>query len=807
MNTLFLNILKVITSIIFVLLVPILWFYDFGTSLVWTILIPLLPLGLIVIGFSRWRDVCPLALISKISQNINLFKKRKVPVWFENNFWYFQYALLFIALSLRLTSLNYDNTLLAIFFIGVILSAFFSNLFFTGKSWCNFFCPVGVVEKIYTISNAKNYKYDSKCGTCTACKVHCPDIDLETSYWKEGAAKQKSFVFYSFPGMILGFYLYFYLLSGSYEYYFLGTWTEDNLSLLSSGFFFAPFIPLFIAAPLTLALFSLFSFYIFKTIQDHLWKRRIFKEINYETLVHRVKTLASFISFNIFYIFAGAPSYMQYPFIYGIFYFFVVSLSSIIFYKEIFRQEAYYIQERFALKFINSWDSTKTIPSNLKEIYYTYINDNRPKKERLKMYKESITELMQEGVLNESSMKILSKLKEQIGISDFEHKRVISQIKQKNADLFDETIEKSAEKLFQENSYKKLIQNALNERLEIDETHLKSLQTQFNISDTLHHKIMLTLVNKNDKIHTDILTLLESIQTLISLQKSLYEDGSREILFLKYCIKNEFLYTSKELFAMLFTIYKNHHKVLKSLLNISKEKEEDELFILDENTLSFLDDDIAQKMLFIHKNFCFSKLKSDKNNNKEIIQKLLLHDSLQIATAALLNTKDNTKFYLTKNVLKRFDAVYDIEIRALLYRLVYQTHKITTYERMMYLNHISIFNNLKLDDLYSLGKSTKVLRYKDGEYIIKQGGLGNTLYILIRGSAVTEVNGVEIKSLSHRDYFGEVELLGGTKRSASVKVTQDTVLLAITKKEFKHFLERNPQVSSKVIKGIIKKLI
>ncbi|MDF1883232.1 cyclic nucleotide-binding domain-containing protein [Sulfurimonas sp. SAG-AH-194-C21] len=807
MHTLFINILKVITSIIFASLVPILFLYDFGTTLVWTILIPLLPIGLIIIGFSKWRDICPLALVSKISQRINLFKKRKVPVWFENNFWYFQYGLLFIALSLRLTTLNYDNKLLAIFFIGVILSAFFINLFFTGKSWCNFFCPLGVVEKIYTLSNAKNYNHDSKCGTCTACKVHCPDIDLETNYWKEGAIQQKNFVFYSFPGMILGFYLYFYLLSGSFEYYFLGTWTQDNLSLLYPGFFFAPFIPLFIAAPLSLAIFTTLSFYMFKSIERYLWKKRTFKDINYETLVHRVKTIASFIAFNVFYIFAGAPAYMHYPLVYGVFYFFVVSLSSIILYKEIFRQEAYYIQERFALKFINNWDSIKAIPSNLKEIYYTYINDNRPKKERLKMYKESITELMQEGVLNESSMKILSKLKEQIGITDLEHKRVIKEIKQKNADLFDETIEKSAEKLFQENSYKTLIENALNDRLEIDETHLKSLQLQFNISDTLHHKIMLTLVNENDTIETDILKLLDSIETLIILQKSIFEDGTREILFLKYCIKNEFLYTSKELFSMLFTIYKDNHKVLKSLLNISKEKENDEDFIMDENTLSFLDATIAQKMLFIHKEFRFSSLKSDINLNTSMIKKLLLHDSLQIVTAALLNTKDDTDMYLTQNVLKRFDTVHDIEIRTLLYRLIYQTQEITTYERMMYLNHISIFNNLKLDDLYSLGKSTKVLRYKAGEYIIKQGGLGNTLYILIRGSAITEIDGIKIKTLSHRDYFGEVELLGGTKRTASVKVTLDTVLLAITKKEFKQFLERNPQVSSKVIKGIIKKLI
>ncbi|MDQ7043469.1 MAG: cyclic nucleotide-binding domain-containing protein, partial [Sulfurimonas sp.] len=336
---------------------------------------------------------------------------------------------------------------------------------------------------------------------------------------------------------------------------------------------------------------------------------------------------------------------------------------------------------------------------------------------------------------------------------------------------------------------------------------LKSLQLQFNISDKVHHKIMYAVMNDNDVIKTNIIRLLETIESLITLQKSLYEDGTREILFLKYCIKKEFTYASKELFSILFTVYKDNHKILKTLLNISKEKQGYEDFTIDESSLSFLDLVISKKMLFIHKDFNFNKFKSNTNHNNLIIKKLLLHDSLQIAIAALLSTKKDIHTYLNKDVLKRFDTVHDIEVQSLLYRLIYQTQSITTYERMMYLNHISIFNNLKFDDLHLLGKSTEVLRYKTGEYIVTQGGLGDTLYILIRGTAVIEVDGIEGKKLGHRDYFGEIALLGDTKRSASVKVTLDTTLLALRKKEFKEFLERNPQVSSKVIKGIIKKLI
>jgi len=806
-NKVLINTLRVITVVIFLALVPILFYFKEGTTLVWTILIPLMPIGLLLIGFSRWREICPLALISKITQHIHIIQKRKVPKWFEKNFWSFQYFLLFLALSLRLTTLNYDSDYLALFFIFVVLSALTINLFFTGKSWCNFFCPVGTVEKIYTLSNAKNFMHNSACGTCTACKKNCPDIDLESNYWKEGASPQKSFVFYSFSGMVFGFYIYFYLQSGSFDYYFLGEWTHNTVGMFSSGFYFAPFVPVVIAAPLTLAFFSLVTFTLFHTLESYLYRKHFFRNDSYETIVHKVKTVASFMAFNIFYIFAGAPTYALHPVPYAIFYFFVVSISSIIMYREIFREEAYFIQERFALKIIKRWKSNKVIPSNLKEIYYTYINENRNKKDRLKTYKSSITDLMQEGILTENSMVILEKLREQIGISTTDHNNVMQLIKLRNENLFDDSIEKSREKRYQEKSYKEVIENALNEHLEIDQSYLKSLQKQFCISDEIHKKIMDSIINNNEKIHQDILNLLENIHNLLELKNSIYNDGTREINFLKYSIKNEFIYTSKDLFTLLFTIYNEDKKSLKILLNISKGKDVRNSFVMNKTNLSFMHESIADKMLSMYTDFLSKKRKVTLNNNKEIINKLLSHRSIQIATAALLNTKNNTEIFLSQTILDRFCNTNDIDLLHLLYKLKYSTDNITTYERMMYLHSIAIFKNLKLNDLYLLGQTTNVVHFQENHYIINQGEMGKVLYVLIKGAAIVEVDGKETARVGHREYFGEIALLGDTKRTASVKVTQETTALSINKKEFKLFLHNNPKVSTKVMKEIIKKLI
>jgi len=807
MKKILFNSLEIFALFSFIFAIALLFISDVGSAIIWTVLLPLFPVALLIIGFSNWRNICPLAYFSKISQKMNWFEKRKVPHWFEENFYYFQYSLLFIAFYMRLTILNYDNTLLALFFILLILSAFAINLIFTGKSWCNFFCPVGVVERVYSLSNAKNYMTNSACETCTACKMHCPDIDLENNYWREATDQQKSFIFYSFPGLILGFYLYFYLYAGNFDFYFSGAWTETKLSFFESGFFFAKDIPLFLAVIVTLAFFSYLSFYIFKNLEHYLGVHKLLPNTTKETLAHKIKVLSSFIAFNIFYVFAGAPAYMHYPIAYGIFYFIVVVSSSIIFYKEIFREESFFIQERFALKIVKRWNSIKPIPSNLKEIYYSYIHDNKNRNSRIRVYKKTVRDLMQEGILNKSTKLILEKLHEQIGISSQEHKYAMKSIRLKNRDLFDNSIKKSSEQRYQIKSYTKLVENAFKECHSLDDDYMKRLQKEFCISDDIHQKIVRKILHTDDSLLKNVMSLLDEIITLIEIKKSLYNDGKKEILFLMYTIENEFMYISKDLFALLFLMYKDHKDVLKILLNISKNKILNEEFELSKETLFFMDEKISTKIIAIKKHFDLKDINPTTNNNKEIIYMLLEHNSIEISSVALLNIMLVYSNTLHKINLDKFIDSNNKNTLELVSKIKKKCHKLTTYERMMYFNEVPLFQGLRFQDLESLASTSQVLKFKSGEYILKKGEIVQALFIMVEGKVETSRNEKQLYTLSDKDYFGEISLLGDIKRAATVKTISAVTTLSLSKKDFKQFLHENPKVSTKVIKAIITKLM
>jgi len=799
--------IETIALIVFVSIIPLLFLVKDSTTIVWTILIPLLPIVFITLGYSKWRNICPLAFFSKISQKLTWIEKRKVPEWFEDNFYFFQYFILFISFSSRLILLNFDNIFLGYFFILIIVSAFLVNLIYTGKSWCNFFCPIGVVEKIYCGSNPHKSDVNSACSTCSACKRNCPDIDMESNYWKESVNWQKTFVFYSFSGLVLGFYSYFYLKSGSSEYYFSGIWAHESVSMFSSGLFFAPFIPVIIAAPITLIVFSLLSFFIFKSLEQLLWKNKIFKNISYTTLTHRIKIVSAFVAFNIFYAFAGAPTYSHYPILYAIFHFMVIVMSAIILHSEFFREESYFLQERFAIKMIKKWDFSKPIPSNLKEIYYTYTNDGKDTLDKIKTYRETIRDLLKEGILTEGSMVILEKLRNQMGISTKDHLEVIRDIKLNNEYLFDTNIEKSTEKRYQRSSYKKMIEDALEEHVELNETFLESLQKQFAITDAVHKKIMNGILNSNEKLHSNVLHLLKQMNSLRRLHKSILNDKSREISFLKYTIRNEFSKISRDLFTLLHVIYKDYNLDINNLQNIFKYRNIGIKIDLSRDMLNFMDDKIANAIFELKKDFDSIKELTAVSDNQPIIKYLLMNESQEISAAALLSAIDYSQEFFVDVDLHKFTQSTDDELKTLAYKILLRTKNITTYERMMYLHNIPLFESIKYHELHLLASSTQILTYEPDKYIIEQGGIAHTLFIITSGRVSVEVDGKVTGQLGDEDYFGAIAILADTTRTASVKSITNVTMLTLSKVAFKKFLYENPKISIKLMKDVITKLL
>ncbi len=464
---------RVVMVLAFAATIPTILAIEHGNRIVWTIAIAALPFFWMTFGYHLWRRICPLAVMGQIGRLVGRPGTRKMGDWMSKNYLLVQLGLMVVALSLRLLATNGSDVWLAGFFGVVIVAAITTSFVYGGKTWCNFICPVGLVEKIHTEPSRATTgggQLTSQCAPCVACKKHCPDIDLEQGYWKEAAEKPRRIAYFAWPGIVVAFYVYYYFVSGTWDYYFSGHWTyQRNLPehVLDAGFTFAPMIPRLVAAPLTLLVFGAGSFLVFSTLEKVVVARRKRalppdatdeqKEQTGILVRHGVLAVCGLLAFNAFYLFAGQPSLRQLPsWVVTGWGALVVFSSTAMFVRRITRREDAYVHEKFAQKILKKWEWGDAPPSDdLKDIYLLHTERTKQREARLRAYKETVREMVADGLVTRNELVLLDSLRAQLGISDKDHQKIVGELSAEERQLFDPKYQGSVESRLARDQYRK----------------------------------------------------------------------------------------------------------------------------------------------------------------------------------------------------------------------------------------------------------------------------------------------------------------------------------------------------------------
>ncbi len=123
------------------------------------------------------------------------------------------------------------------------------------------------------------------------------------------------------------------------------------------------------------------------------------------------------------------------------------------------------------------------------------------------------------------------------------------------------------------------------------------------------------------------------------------------------------------------------------------------------------------------------------------------------------------------------------------------------------LQPIPLFQSLRKRDLDLLMKIIHNRSYVPGEYIFYQGDPGIGLYIIREGEVKIlreneDGNKINLATFSKGDFFGELALVDGEKRSASAIAQTDVRVSVIFKPDLDEFIERYPKKGIKILDGI-----
>ncbi len=102
------------------------------------------------------------------------------------------------------------------------------------------------------------------------------------------------------------------------------------------------------------------------------------------------------------------------------------------------------------------------------------------------------------------------------------------------------------------------------------------------------------------------------------------------------------------------------------------------------------------------------------------------------------------------------------------------------------LQRIPTFSAFSKNELDNLLRMSKIRKYKKDEMIIKEGSKEAWIYFLVKGEVRVEKEDMELSVMDKRgDIFGEMGVLQGGPRTASVYAVTPTVCLATNAKKIK----------------------
>jgi monovalent cation:H+ antiporter, CPA1 family len=121
------------------------------------------------------------------------------------------------------------------------------------------------------------------------------------------------------------------------------------------------------------------------------------------------------------------------------------------------------------------------------------------------------------------------------------------------------------------------------------------------------------------------------------------------------------------------------------------------------------------------------------------------------------------------------------------------------------LERTPMFAGLDREHLENVLAVAQRVAFEPGQAIVERGDPGDAMYIVVSGVAEVDVGG-RYHRLQRGDFFGEMAVLAGKPREASVKAVEPLEALRIPADAFQAFLDANPQIAIGMLKSLVERL-
>jgi CRP/FNR family transcriptional regulator, cyclic AMP receptor protein len=122
------------------------------------------------------------------------------------------------------------------------------------------------------------------------------------------------------------------------------------------------------------------------------------------------------------------------------------------------------------------------------------------------------------------------------------------------------------------------------------------------------------------------------------------------------------------------------------------------------------------------------------------------------------------------------------------------------------LAHVPLFAGLSRRHLKRLAERADLVSFRERETIVEAGQPGGSFYVIVAGEARVMRGGKVVGRLEPGEFFGEVSLLDGGPRTATVVAGTPVTTIRIFKRSFDRVLAEEPKVAAQILAVVARRL-
>jgi pyruvate,water dikinase len=122
------------------------------------------------------------------------------------------------------------------------------------------------------------------------------------------------------------------------------------------------------------------------------------------------------------------------------------------------------------------------------------------------------------------------------------------------------------------------------------------------------------------------------------------------------------------------------------------------------------------------------------------------------------------------------------------------------------LTSVPLFAGLTDDEVERIASACKARRFAPSDVVIREGSGGASFYVIDSGEARVTIRDTEVATLGPGDHFGEIALIDGGQRLATVTATTDLVCHGLTYSEFRPLVQESGALAWKLLQAMARML-